>query len=305
MKVAVTGIAGFIGSWLARDLVLNGHDVVGMDLVATQHYEQGDLLTPGLVEDWFDQERPDVCYHLAAQIGRLHGEDDPMYSVRENAGMTAYVARACGERGIRLAYTSSSEIYGDQGDRLITEEDEYGAVPHNIYGLTKRHGEEISRMYAPDGLVIVRPNMPYGPGVPPGRGRRALDTFLWWAHTGQPIIVHRGSARCWTWVGDLVAGMRLAIESPAAATYNVGNGEDDILPMLCLAERACDLAGAPRDLITVVDPPVVDPETGVRWRQTPVKRISSQRLVDLGWVPRVTLDDGLPEVYRWIVEWSS
>lgn len=305
MKVAVTGVAGFIGSWLVRDLVMHGHDVVGMDLVATEHYEQGDLLEPGLVERWLDREQPDVCYHLAAQIGRLHGEDDPMYSVRENSGMTAYVARACGERGIRLAYTSSSEIYGDQGDRLILEEDAYLAVPHNIYGLTKRHGEEVSRMYAPDRLVIVRPNMPYGPGVPPGRGRRALDTFLWWAHTRQVVQVHRGAARCWTWVGDLVAAMRLAIECQQGGTYNIGNAEDEIISMLCLAEKACDLAGASRSLIEVVDPPVVDPGTGVRWRQTPVKRISSQQMFNLGWRPRVTLDQGMPEVYQWIVEWSG
>ncbi len=284
MKVAVTGSKGFVASWLIRELDARGHDVVGIDRFGP---DAGDLLADGVVREWLLHESPDVCVHLAAQVGRVFGEQDVVHTVRSNAEMSTVVARWCGEFGIRLVYVSSSEVYGDLGDDIAHE---YGPMnlPHNLYGLTKRWGEEAARLYAPNDLVITRLSMPYGPGVPPGRGRRAMDTFLWQAHHRMPLTVHLGAERSWCWVGDTVAGLRMVIEEPFGGVYNVGR-DDDPRSMLDIARMACDLAGAPYDLIREVPPPTA---------QTVVKRLDTHAIRGLGWRPLVDLESGMAAVYE-------
>ena len=283
MKIAITGAAGFIGSWLGVELIDYGHNVSGFDRVRGD----GDLLDPGVAVDWLRRTQPDVVVHLAAQVGRIFSEDDVRRTVRLNVEMTTVVAQACGDAGVRLAYASTSEIYGDQGDQLCREDGPW-VLPQGAYGLTKRWGEEAGRLYAPDGLVIFRPSMPYGPGAPPGRGRRAMDTMLWQAHHRMPITVHRGAERSWCWVGDVVRGIRLAIEQPDALVVNIGR-DDDPRTMLEVARLACKLAGAPEDLIVEVDAPP---------GQTVVKRLATDRLRGLGWSPTVELEDGMEQVYE-------
>ncbi len=289
MRVGVTGAAGFIGQWLCRELEGAGHSVHGTDLIHGL-----DLLEPGCASAWLRVARPDVVVHLAAQVGRIFSEDDVRRTVRLNAEMTMIVAQACGEAGVRLAYASTSEIYGDQGNELC-HEDGPVVLPQGAYGLTKRWGEEACRLYAPDGLVIFRPSMPYGPGSPPGRGRRAMDTMLWQAHHRMPITVHRGAERSWCWVGDTVRGIRLAIEQPDAIVLNIGR-DDDPRSMLEIAQTACKLAGAPDSLIEEVDAPTA---------QTVVKRLSTDRLRALGWAPTVELDEGIQRVYDWVSRYDT
>jgi len=294
VKVGVTGAAGFIGTWLTREIRDAGHEVVTCDRTAEHLGESFDLLSGGMFRLWLVNHRPDVVVHLAAQVGRLLSDDDLSRTVRWNAEVTTQVARACGEYGVRLAYASTSEIYGDRGDADV-DEDTPWLLPHNLYGLSKRWGEEVARLFAPDRLVIFRPSMPYGPGSPPGRGRRAMDTMLWQAHHRMPITVHRGAERSWCWVGDTVRGIRLAIEQPDAAVLNVGR-DDDPRSMLEIAQTACKLAGAPDSLIEEVDAPTA---------QTVVKRLSTDRLRALGWAPTVDLDEGIQRVYDWVSRYDA
>lgn len=289
MRVGVTGAAGFIGGWLCQELEGAGHSVHGTDLIHGL-----DLLESGMVSAWLRVARPDVVVHLAAQVGRIFSEDDVRRTVRLNAEMTAVVAQACGTASVRLAYASTSEIYGDQGNHLCHEDGPI-VLPQGAYGLTKHWGEEACRLYAPDGLTIFRPSMPYGPGAPPGRGRRAMDTMLWQAHHRMPIAVHRGAERSWCWVGDTVRGIRLAIEQPDAIVVNIGR-DDDPRPMLDVARMACKLAGAPEDLIVEVDPPA---------GQTAVKRLATDRLRTLGWAPTVELEDGMQRVYEHVRRYDA
>lgn len=277
MKILITGAAGFIGQHLAPELERVGHEVVGIDRT------EGNLLEAGVFREILEKHTPDTVVHLAAKVGRLFGEDDPAVTVLDNAGMTALIAKECGDRGIRLAYASTSEVYGDGAERTW-EEDELGAIlPHNLYGLSKRWGEEACRLYAPERLLIFRLSMPYGPGLPAGRGRAALVNFLDQAANRQPIPVHRGAERSWCWVGDTVRALRMILETGSPGAWNVGR-DDNSLPMVDVARMACDVVGAPHSLIEEVDPPE---------RQTVVKRLSTQKIRRLGWVPHVDLREGM------------
>jgi nucleoside-diphosphate-sugar epimerase len=275
VKVLVTGAAGFIGSHLCPELE-KSYEVVPIDRV------NGDLRRQSVVDNLLDLHRPEVVVHLAAKVGRLFGEDSPALTVLDNAGMTALVAKSCGERGIRLVYASTSEVYGD-GAESTWEEEAVMNLPHNLYGLSKRWGEEVCHLYAPEGLVILRFSMPYGPGLPAGRGRAALVNFLHQAMNREPLTVHKDSERSWCWIGDTVRGVRMILESGESGAWNVGR-DDNACPMRSVAEMACDLVAAPHSLIQEVDAPS---------RQTVVKRLSTAKLRSLGWKPEVELPEGM------------
>lgn len=286
MRVLVTGAAGFIGQHLCEELRSGGYAVSGVDR------SDGDLRHPDIAPHLIHAFEPDIVIHLAAKVGRLFGEDDVEETIADNAGMTALVAKACGEAGARLVYASTSEVYGDRGDEVCHEDSLAAAhLPHNAYGLSKRWGEEACRLYAPDGLTIWRPSMPFGPGLPPGRGRAAIVNMLHQASLRQPIPVHRGAERSWCWIGDAVRAMRLTLDRPGGV-WNVGR-DDAAVPMRRVAEIACELTGAPTSLIEDVDPPA---------RQTVVKRLSTAKLTGLGWEPLVSLEQGMALTLDWMRE---
>jgi nucleoside-diphosphate-sugar epimerase len=286
MRIMVTGAAGFIGRHLCRELADAGYTVVAVDRADGDLRE--DCVFASLIEDY----QPQQVVHLAARVGRLNGEIVPAETIRDNATMTTLVAKVCGERGIPLAYASTSEVYGDGAETTWEETDITAAeLPHNLYGLTKRWGEEVCRLYAPECLNLLRFSMPYGPGHPPGTGRAALTNFLDCALYRRPITVHAHSERAWCWIGDTVRGVRMILESGAAGAWNVGR-DDNAMTMRQVAEMACDLVDAPRDLIEEVDPPD---------RQTVVKRLSTEKLAALGWKPEIDLVVGMRLTLDWLI----
>lgn len=305
MRVLITGHRGFIGQHLVPELTDAGHEVAGVDISSTRTYHGiesnvgFDLTDDGAMADTLEGYRPEVVIHLAAQVGRVLGEDDVRHTIRENAEMTGVLARECAERDVRVVYASSSEVYGDQAGLWVDEGSKL-VLPHNLYGLSKRWGEEVLRLYAPQGLQIARLSMPYGPGAPPGRGRRALDNILHQAHHGLPIPIHIGAERSWCWIGDTVRAIRMVMEAGeqvgsstttrSKGVYNIGRDSDGI-SMADLAWRCCQLAGADTNLIDLVEPPEA---------QTVIKRLSTEKLRGLGWAPTVELDEGLPQVLEWV-----
>jgi UDP-glucose 4-epimerase len=238
-----------------------------------------------------EKSRAEVVVHLAAKVGRLFGEDDVMETIKDNAGMTAVVAQEAGKAGVRMVYASTSEVYGDNGIALCDEINGPWSLPHNIYGLSKLWGEEVCKLYAPEGFTALRFSMPYGPGLPAGRGRAAIINMLWQAKNGMPIPVHIGAERSWCWIGDTVVGARLAIEKGEGA-YNIGR-DDDPTSMERVAQLACIIAGGDQGLVEMVPAPE---------RQTVVKRLSTARIRSLGWTPRMSLYDGMEETYQtWVI----
>jgi len=287
VKILVTGGDGFLGRHLCKELAAHKHTVVPIDRTLNPEH---DLRLVGVADAIVRGHRPDLVVHLAAKVGRLFGEDDPMETVIDNVGMTALVAQACQAYGARLAYASTSEIYGDNGDAVCDEQDGPFTLPHNLYGISKGHGEHVCEHYAPDGLTIFRFSMPYGPGLPAGRGRAAIINMLHQALHMKPIPVHKGAERSWCWVGDTVRAARVALEDEVGGVFNVGR-DDAAVPMLDVAKIACDLTDAPYSLIEEVEAP---------GNQTVVKRLATDRIRALGWEPMVELDDGMGRTLDWV-----
>lgn len=287
MRILVTGHKGFLGGHLCAELRGNNHEVFGVDHALSP---DDDLRVPGVADRAVRDARPDAVVHLAAKVGRLFGEDNPSETIIDNAAMTALVAKAAAAHDARFVYASTSEVYGDQGAHVCDEYDGPFSLPHNIYGLSKRWGEDACCLYAPEGLVVLRFSMPYGPGLPAGRGRAAIINMLWQAMRRQPIPVHAGAERSWCWVGDTVKAARLALENGAGA-YNVGR-DDTPVTMLDVARHACYLTGADADELIEL---TVAPSN-----QTVVKRLATDRIRKLGWEPQVGLAEGMERTLQWV-----
>jgi len=288
MRILVTGARGFIGSNLTPVLIEAGHSVFPVDL------PDGDLTISGTIEQFIEKFEPDLIVHLAGLVGRLFGEDDPEATIQANALTTLYVARACATAGVRLAYASTSEAFGDHGTKDVSEGN-HGVLPHNLYGLSKRWGEEAAALYCSRKLQIFRLSMPYGPGLPAGRGRAALITFLWNAIHQKRITVHSGGRRCWCWVGDTVQGMRMIVEDGGDGVWTVGRDDNEV-SMLDVAELCCEIACVSHDLIDVVEPPN---------NQTVVKRLEIKRLSAIGWCPEVGLMEGIRRTYAAVRDYDE
>lgn len=288
MKFLVTGGMGFLGTHIRGELVRARHSVATIDHSTSRNEDL--RFSPLVTARFREHADADVCIHLAAKVGRLFGEDEPMETITDNIGMTALVARECGRHNMRMVYASTSEVYGDNAELECDEDAGPFTRPHNLYGISKLMGETVCQHYAPNLLTILRFSMPYGPGLPAGRGRAAIINMLHQALHRQPIPVHNGAERSWCYVGDTARAVRMIIEQTGGGAFNVGR-DDQRAEMVEVAKYACDLAGAPRDLIQLVDAP---------GNQTVVKRLSTRKLRGLGWVPEVQLEDGMRKTLEWV-----
>jgi nucleoside-diphosphate-sugar epimerase len=288
VKFLVTGGSGFLGQHICHELEQHGHQVVVLDIQVSRFH---DLRFPEIVRLRFSEHADaDCCIHLAAKVGRLFGEDDPMETIVDNVGMTALVAQACGQHKIRMAYASTSEVYGDNGSSLCDEYDGPFRLPHNVYGISKHFGERLCEHYAPRDLTIFRFSMPYGPGLPAGRGRAAIVNMLHQALHRRQIAVHQGSERSWCYVTDTVRAVRLCLTEAVPGTFNVGR-DDAAVSMATVARIACELTGASLSLIEEIPAPPM---------QTVVKRLSTRRLSALRWQPEVELTEGMRRTLEWV-----
>jgi nucleoside-diphosphate-sugar epimerase len=238
----------------------------------------GDLAEEGVAEGAVAEAKPDVVVHAAARIGVARCEDEPLLALRSNLLATVMVARACAGHGARLAYVSTADVYG----AVAEADEETPPAPASLYALTKWWGEQASRLYAPNGLVVLRLANPYGPGIEPGQGKGALPTMLRQAERGERLPAFRGEARSFSWIGDVARAIGLVLESRAEGVFNVGS-DDPPVALTDAAHLVCELTGAPPELVEEIEPPP--------GRVAP--RIAVERLRALGWRPQVGLEEGL------------
>jgi nucleoside-diphosphate-sugar epimerase len=308
MRVAVTGASGYVGGWVLAELEARGHEVHAQDLVRPNFggyrdwatFRTFDLCTNERIA-WLRDTRPEVVIHLAALYGRVWGEHDMYRTAGMNSGLTAVLARDCAAAGARLMYMSSSEVYGTSANEGTVYPDS-PLRPMNMYGLSKKWGEEACHRYAPEGLMVTRLNMPYGPaywepfpgekprtsGQPGTVGYNVLHSMVWQAEVGFGLIVHRGTTRCLTWVGDTARGLAMILESGQEGTWNVCRN-DDHRSLEDIARAVLDMTGS-SSAVGVEDPPP---------RVTMRKSLDNAELLALGWQPEVELDEGMKRTWEY------
>lgn len=236
MKVLVTGVAGFIGSFAARRLLDRGDEVVGLDNlndyydVALKHarlarltghpafrFVRMDLADDAAMARLFLQEKFDRVAHLGAQAGVRHSLKAPHSYVQSNIAGTLNVLEGCRHNGVaHLVYASSSSVYGSSA-RLPYSVHEPAAHPVSLYAATKRANELMAHSYSSVfGLPTtgLRFFTVYGPW---GRPDMALFLFSSAILEGRPIEVfnHGHHKRDFTYVDDIVEGVVRVLDHTA------------------------------------------------------------------------------------------
>ena len=230
----VTGAAGFIGYYISSRLLGEGWRVVGLDCmsdyydVSLKERRERMLLqnksyrsvhekveTPNVLLELFEDERPNVVIHLAAQAGVRYSIENPRAYLESNINGTFELleaARAYPPEHMLLASTSSA--YGANED-MPYRETVNADHQMSFYAATKKSTENMAHSYAhlfdlP--ITMFRFFTVYGPW---GRPDMALFKFTKSILNGEPIDVynHGNMRRDFTYIDDLVHGMRLLIDA--------------------------------------------------------------------------------------------
>jgi UDP-glucuronate 4-epimerase len=233
-RAFITGTAGFIGFHLAELLLQEGWEVAGFDGM-TDYYDLGlkqarhavlrqhsrFSVTEAMLEDAaalsaaVADARPDVIVHLAAQAGVRYSIDNPRAYVQTNlVGTFNLMAAALAARPAHLLMASTSSVYGANTEMPYAEAHK-ADTQMSFYAATKKANEAMGHAWAHiHGLptTMFRFFTVYGPW---GRPDMALFKFTEAVLNGRPIEVynHGQMWRDFTYVGDLVRGIRLLIDA--------------------------------------------------------------------------------------------
>src|SRR6185437_12857276 len=141
MRILVTGSEGTLGKPLVKELRRRGHGVVGVDLKHSSDpdYMRADIAEARQVERVFNWYEPEVVYNLAAEFGRVNGQEYYEQLWRTNQIGNQNIIEACLAHDSKLILAGSSEAYGDSDQAVLTEGylDVYAPKFHNQYALSK------------------------------------------------------------------------------------------------------------------------------------------------------------------------
>jgi nucleoside-diphosphate-sugar epimerase len=318
MAILVTGGAGFIGSNLVDELLVQGLEVRVLDDFSEGRDEnlarwrrnpkldviRGSILDFDLVRRACDHVS--CVFHLAADSRIQTGIADPRHSVETNVLGTTNVAEAARQMGVRrIVYSASSSAYGRKSDRFADAEavrdgskgltEDLPTDCLNPYSVSKKAGEDIMdvyhRLYGLSTVSLRYFNV-YGPRhQEDGRYATVIAIFRRQLRLGQKMtIVGDGTQRRdFTFVGDVVrANMFAMMNHEATGVFNIGAGRN-----YSINELASIIGGFPIDSCATSFADSVEylpPRLGEA--NVTLADVGKAREV-LGWRPTVSLQQGL------------
>ncbi len=325
MTILVTGVAGFIGFHVAHALMSRGEQVVGIDNLndyydpslkrarlaelASRHdnlfrFIETDFGDAAPLSSALEDVDFDRIVHLGAQAGVRYSLVNPQAYVRSNLAGQVNMLELARHRGVaHLVYASSSSVYGGNTHLPFRVEDRVDR-PISMYAATKKSCELMSESYAhlfripQTGLRFFTV---YGPW---GRPDMAMWLFAKAMIEDRPIQLFNGGdmRRDFTYIDDIVAGILACLDHPPAddgiekpggstcphAIYNIGNHRaEELTCVVSLLEHALGKKA-------IVDRQPMQPGDVT---ETYADISAIQR--DLGFVPKTTIDEGVPRFVEW------
>jgi GDP-L-fucose synthase len=300
-RVFVAGHRGMVGSAITRRLAREDCHVLTAPRAAL------DLMDQSAVRDWFARERPDAVFLAAAKVGGILANDRyPADFLYENLMIEANVIEAAHRSGVgKLMFLGSSCIYPKFAAQPITE-DALLTGPleptNEWYAVAKIAGIKLAQAYRRQhgcDFISAMPTNLYGPGdnfdlnashVLPALIRKADDAKeqgmatieIWGTGTPRREFLH---------VDDLADACVFLMKTYSDDEHvNIGSGSD--VTILELAELVARVVGF--DGSVTLDTSKPD--------GTPRKLMSAAKLKAMGWQPRMALQDGVADTYRWFVD---
>ena len=333
-KVFITGTAGFIGFHLAQLLLDEGFRVHGFDgmtdyydvklkqrrhqmLLQNPHFSmtEGMLEDDALITQVTDDFAPDVIVHLAGQAGVRYSLENPRAYLDSNLVGTFNVMEAARRLKVEhLLMASTSSVYGANEDMPFAETDKADTAL-TFYAATKKANEAMAHSYAhlwdlP--TTMFRFFTVYGPY---GRPDLALFKFVDAILDGRPIDIynHGDMHRDFTYVTDLVRGIRLLIDTPPVRPDNREVPEGDSLSPVA-PYRIVNIGNS--DKVRLLDfVEAIEEELGqkairnympMQMGDVPATWANAELLKTLtGYKPQTDIKDGIREFVAWFRDYYA
>lgn len=333
----ITGVAGFIGSNLAKRILKEEKDikVVGLDnmndyydvkikeyrlaeLLKNENFIfiKGNLADKELINKIFEENKPEIVVNLAAQAGVRYSITNPDAYIESNIIGFYNILEACRHNPVEhLVYASSSSVYGSNKKVPYSTDDKVDN-PVSLYAATKKSNELLAHSYSKlynipsTGLRFFTV---YGPA---GRPDMAYFGFTNKLIKGETIkIFNYGNCkRDFTYVDDIVEGICRVIKKapekengedglpiPPYAVYNIGNSSpENLLDFVTILQEELVRAGVlPKDYDFEAHKELVPMQPG----DVPVTYADTTPLErDFGFKPSTTLREGLRKFAEWYKE---
>jgi UDP-glucose 4-epimerase len=307
--VLVTGAAGFIGSNLATRLLEDGRRVIGVDDLSTGSLHNLDEarerhagrfefnrldLTQGALAPLMQRLRPEIVFHLAAQVDVARSVEDPMADAATNVLGTVAVLEAARHAGVRkVVYASSIGSYGDPDEADLPLDESWDGPPLSPYGASKRAGmaflPTFEHLYGLAWTALTLANV-YGPHQTTKGEGGVVATFAGRMLAGEPVAIHGDGeqTRDFVFVDDVVHAFVLASDRGDGQRYTIGTGQRTSINQLFRALAAA--TGYTHE------PSRTEARPGdIRHSAVDATRANHE----LGWKPWTTLEEGLAATLAW------
>jgi dTDP-glucose 4,6-dehydratase len=298
MRLVITGAAGFLGSHLAERLLVEGHEVVGVDNFVTgsrdnaahlDAYDGFRLIEHDISEPLFVDDEVEGVLHFASPASPVDYLELPIQTLKVGSLGTHNALGLAKAKGARFLLASTSEVYGDP--QVHPQPESYWGHVNPIgyrgcYDEAKRFAEAITMAYnRHHGLDtrILRIFNTYGPRMRPGDGR-VVSNFIVQALRGDPITIYGDGrqTRSFCYVEDEVDGIVRLFHSDRAEPTNIGNPNEFTIREL--ADVVLEETGSSSEIVAM-PLPADDPKV-----RRPDITIARELL---GWEPQVQLREGV------------
>lgn len=295
MKILVTGSHGFVGKFIAAELVAHGHQPLMHDRLP--HAEvQFDVTDSVAAMKAIAELKPDACIHLAAMAHVPTCDKNPKTAYEINVGGTLNLLEAFRAHApqARFLFVSTSLIYGNKPRETPLDENA-NCEPDHAYGITKLSADLSTLLYhrrygMP--VMTVRPANHIGPGQSPDFVVPSFAKQLREIAAGKTeprmSVGNLDSTREFTDVRDVARAYRLLLErGVAGSAYNLSSGR--FVTIRWILDKLCEIAGVKPEI--VVDPKFfrpTDTQPSLDW---------SRLARDTGWHPEIPLEQSLADIF--------
>ncbi len=296
MKILVTGGAGFIASQVVDAYIEAGHDVHIVDNLTTGRqrnvnpaatFHKMDLRDASALEELIAREQPEVINHHAAQIDVRRSVADPVYDAEVNVLGSLRLLEAARRHNVnKIIYISSGgACYGEP--LYLPCDEEHPVQPLSGYGVSKHTVEHYLFLYRENyGLdyTVLRYGNVYGPRQDPLGEAGVVAIFSYQLLRGEPAAIYGSGeqARDFVFVGDCVAANVQVLQLGGGRIFNIGSGEE--ISINRLFRTMSSIVGYPGE------PRYEAAKVGETFR---IFLDISRARAELGWEPRVSLEQGL------------
>ncbi|MDP1845262.1 MAG: NAD-dependent epimerase/dehydratase family protein [Candidatus Moranbacteria bacterium] len=308
-KILVTGGAGFIGSHLVDALIKKNHKVFVIDNLSTgfrkninpkAKFHKIDLTNHKKIENILKIEKPEVIFHLAAQIDVRKSVADPVFDANSNILASINLIKLAHQYKVKKIIFSSTggAIYGDTKNRPTGEkESEWPLSPYGIAKLTIDKFLNYYREVHGLNFISLRYGNVYGPRQNPhGEAGVVAIFFNKMLKGAQPVINGNGKqTRDYVYAGDVVNANLLALKHfKKTGIYNVGAGKETDVNQLF------------REINRHFGDKFKEAHGPAKIGEQKTSCLSFAKIKrELDWTPETNFQDGIKQTFEWFRENSK